>query len=279
MNALCKFSALSMALIAALALSACQRQAETPAPSAAEPATPPVSEQPAEPAITLTDVSERDRRYLVGITYPPMANKYPGLARALHEYSEQARRDLHEAVAEMGDAQDSSMMYDLTLQFTEVADTERVAAVAAAGTLFTGGAHGSPLVGRWVWLPQRNEMLTANRLIPNAADWSTVADYVREQLLAALTQRVDADKLEGAVRADVLRNGREMIREGTEASLENFDEFEPILAADGRLSALRFVFPPYQVGPYSDGEQSVEVPAAVLLPKMAAEYRDLFVTN
>ena len=42
------------------------------------------------------------------------------------------------------------------------------------------------------------------------------------------------------------------------------------------LAGLRFVFPPYQVGPYSDGTQTVEVPAAVLLPHVAPTYRGLF---
>jgi hypothetical protein len=46
--------------------------------------------------------------------------------------------------------------------------------------------------------------------------------------------------------------------------------------ASGALRALRFVFPPYQVGPYSDGMQTVEVPARVLLPHVAPEYRALF---
>ena len=46
--------------------------------------------------------------------------------------------------------------------------------------------------------------------------------------------------------------------------------------ANGRITALRFVFPPYQVGPYSDGTQTVDVPAAVLLPHVAADYRELF---
>ena len=40
--------------------------------------------------------------------------------------------------------------------------------------------------------------------------------------------------------------------------------------------ALRFVFPPYQVGPYSDGVQTVEVPAAVLRPYLADDVRGLF---
>jgi hypothetical protein len=49
-----------------------------------------------------------------------------------------------------------------------------------------------------------------------------------------------------------------------------------MVAVDGRLSGLRFVFPPYQVGPYADGIQTVEVPAAVLLPHVAPAYRGLF---
>ena len=32
---------------------------------------------------------------------------------------------------------------------------------------------------------------------------------------------------------------------------------------------MRFVFPPYQVGPYADGTQTVDVPAAILLPHLA----------
>jgi len=49
-----------------------------------------------------------------------------------------------------------------------------------------------------------------------------------------------------------------------------------VLAADGRIAALRFVFAPYQVGPYADGTQTVDIPADVLLPKVAPAYRNLF---
>ena len=55
-----------------------------------------------------------------------------------------------------------------------------------------------------------------------------------------------------------------------------FAQFEPIEGAGGALAGLRFVFPPYRVGPYSDGTQTVEVPAAVLLPMVAPGYRHLF---
>ena len=42
------------------------------------------------------------------------------------------------------------------------------------------------------------------------------------------------------------------------------------------MAALRFVFPPYQVGPYADGVQTVEVPAALLRPYLAADLAGLF---
>ena len=67
-----------------------------------------------------------------------------------------------------------------------------------------------------------------------------------------------------------------MIDDGTEPRPDNFAMFEPVVAPSGKLRALRFVFAPYQVGPYSDGTQTVEVPAAVLLPHIAPAYRDLF---
>ena len=73
-----------------------------------------------------------------------------------------------------------------------------------------------------------------------------------------------------------LSDALKMIAEGTTPEPGNFARFEPLAAADGRIGALRFVFPPYQVGPYSDGVQTVEVPAAVLRPYLADDVRGLF---
>ena len=78
-------------------------------------------------------------------------------------------------------------------------------------------------------------------------------------------------------RAEIVKNAAGMIEQGTAPDAQSFAQFEPIPSADGKWFGLRFVFPPYQVGPYSDGTQTVDVPAAVLLPHVAAEYRDLFV--
>lgn len=253
-----------------LALVACRR--ESPAPSAPTPAdVPPAATRPIAPL--LKDVIENDPRFVVGISYPPAAAKYPpALAAELKRYSDAARADLMEA---LGPAKPASP-YSLSISYTESVNTPRFLAIAADGDSYTGGAHGNPVVARFVWLRQQDKLLKAGELIPDARSWRVISDYVREQLHAALSQRVDADELPAAERAEIMRSAGQMIDAGSAPEAASFAQFEPVVGADGKLSALRFVFPPYQVGPYADGTQTVEVPASMLLPHVAPAYRELF---
>lgn len=253
-----------------LLLGACQRESAPPTAAA-----PTVTASVPAPTLILKDLVEHDPRYLVGISYPAVANQYPGLAAELKHYADAARAELMQAVDGLGTDQPPAP-YDLSLSFSEIARTPQLIAIAADGSSYTGGAHGNPLVARFVWLPQHDKRLTASELVPDPQAWRDISDYVREQLHAALSQRVDADELPPAERADIVKSAGRMIDEGTGPDVRDFDQFEPVLAPDGRIDALRFVFPPYQVGPYADGTQTVEVPAQVLLPKVAPEYRSLF---
>lgn len=258
-----------------LLLAACQREGAVPQAGVdgSEPDAVPTALE--EPVPELKDVVETDPRYIIGITYPPEANKYPGLAIELQRYVDAARGELMDAVEGMP-AGSASGPYDLSLVFSTIADTPSILAIAADGSSYTGGAHGTPLVARFVWLPERQSLLRIDDLIDQPAAWRDVSTYVRERLHAALSQRVDADELDPAERQRIIRSAGRMIDEGSSAEAQNFEQFEPVVGNDGRLLALRFVFPPYQVGPYSDGVQVVEVPASVLLPHVAAEYRELF---
>jgi hypothetical protein len=228
----------------------------------------------AQAPVDLTDVIETDPRYVVGISYPPGAAADPGLARALHGYAEAARGELMQAVNGLPDR--PTAPYELSLGFRELMRSADVVAIAADGSLYTGGAHGQPLVARFVWLPRQQRMLTAQTLFGSSGGWGAVADFVSEQLGTAAHTRAADESLEPAEREQLLAAALKMIDEGTEPRPENFAQFEPVPATDGRIAALRFVFPPYQVGPYADGVQSVEVPAAVLRPYLAADIAGLF---
>lgn len=258
---------------AMLALAACRREAPV---GGAQPAAPASAASPAPAAAgPLQDVVETTPRYVVGISYPKVAARYPGLAAALQAYAAASRRELMQAVEGLGNDRPTAP-YELSLSFTELLDSPTLVAVAADGYNYTGGAHGAPLIARFVWLVREQKMLTAQELVPDPEDWQPVSDFVREQLHTALSQRIDADDVPAAERADMLKSAGQMIDEGTGPEPQSFAQFEPVMGPDGRIAALRFVFPPYQVGPYADGTQTVDVPAEVLLPRVAPAYRSLF---
>jgi hypothetical protein len=261
-------------VLAMLAIAACKRDAAAPDAGLATPGTTASAAVAATPG-GLQDVVETTPRYVIGISYPKSAAKYPGLASALRAYADASRRELMQAVEGLGNDKPTAP-YELSLSFTELLDSPALVAVAADGYNYTGGAHGAPLIARFVWLPREQKMLTVQELVPDAKGWQAISDFVREQLHTALSQRVDADDVPAADRADMLKSAGQMIDEGTQPSAQSFAQFEPVMGDDGRIAALRFVFPPYQVGPYADGTQTVEVPAEVLLPHVAAEYRGLF---
>lgn len=259
-----------------LCVAGCKREAAvSPASGQAEV---PATADPAAPAAAvpvLKDVIETTDGYVIGISYPPVVNKYPGLAQEISAYTDAARAELMQAVAGFGNDKPSAP-YELSLAFEQVLDTPQLVAVAADGSRYTGGAHGEPLVARFVWLPRENKMLTANALVPKVEGWAAIAGYVREQLHTSVSVRADADEMPPEERLQFVRNADKMIDEGTEPDIDNFSQFQPVVGADGKLTAVRFVFPPYQVGPYADGTQTVDVPAAVLLPHVAPEYVGLF---
>lgn len=266
---------LATALLAVALLAACGKQ--QPAAPVQTPAPAPAPAPAAPVVVELKDVIEQDPRFIVGITYPPGMARYPGLAEALRAYSDKARATLDQALAKT-DAARQAGPYDLTLAYTLLADTPDLVAVSAGGAVFTGGAHAEPLVARFVWLPRENRMLTASALVPDPKGWTSISDYVREQLHAELSQRIDSDELPPAERAQLMRMTGRMIDQGTKPSAEAFAMFEPVLAPEGgKLVGLKFVFPPYQVGPYVDGERVVEVPTSVLRPHLSPEFAAMFV--
>ena len=265
----------TVVLLATLCLVSCKREADTPATPAAPDTLPAIAADPVPAPVQLKDVIETQDSYIVGISYPPHIDQYPGLAAAISGYAEAARAELMQAVAGFGNDKPSAP-YELSLSFEKVAETPAIVAVAADGSRYTGGAHGEPLVARFVWLPQQQKMLTAQELVPSVEGWAAISAYIREQLHTGVSVRADADEMAPEERLQFVRSADKMIDEGTEPDVDNFSQFQPVVAADGQVSALRFVFPPYQVGPYVDGTQTVDVPAVVLLPHVAPEYAGLF---
>jgi hypothetical protein len=229
----------------------------------------------APPPVALKDVLETAPTHVVGISYPPGLARYPGLAAHAQRYAEQARQHVADAVRQR--ANDPSLApYELSLEFKLKHESPQLVVLAVDGSSYTGGAHGTPMIQRWVWLPPENRLLTAAELFPEDDSWQAISANVREQLRNAVAQRMDADRVPPAERAAAVRDAVALIDGGTEARADDFAVFEPVMSADGKISALRFVFPPYQVGTYADGMHTVELPAAQLVGMVNPTYRRLF---
>lgn len=180
-----------------------------------------------------------DPRYVIGISYPPQINQYPGLAKAVGDYAGAARQGLMEAVKDLGQEKPTAP-YELSLAFDMVANTPEVVAVSGNGSRYTGGAHGEPLVARFTWLPQRQTLLTTQSLLTQGKGLEAVSSYVREQLHTAASLRNDDPGMSPEDRASLLQSATQMIDEGTAPKLENFSLFQPVMNADGKITALRF---------------------------------------
>ncbi len=118
-------------------------------------------------------------------------------------------------------------------------------------------------------------MLSADKLVTDAKGWKVISEFVADQLRERVATRLSGEDMDPAQLQESLRNASRMIADGTGPQADNFSQFQPLTDDKGR-SPLRFVFPPYQVGPYSDGTQTADVPAAVLLPHVARDYVELF---
>ncbi len=261
-----------------LLLAGCQRENEAAPATDAAPAaeTTGTAEAPAaEAPLDLRDVIENNEREVVGISYPAGIDRYPGLARALQAYATSARSDLQQALDGLGNDK-PTMPYELSLSFEKLLETPQLVVVSADGSRYTGGAHGEPLVARFVWLPAQQQMLSADKLVADGKGWKAISDFVADQLRERVATRLSGEDMDPSQLQESLRNASRMIADGTGPQADNFSQFQPLTDDKGQITALRFVFPPYQVGPYSDGTQTADVPASVLLPHVAKDYVELF---
>ena len=203
-------------LLAMTTLAACRRESPTPASSAPSGAATRAAPASAPPRSCRSRTWWKPRRSTSSAS--PIRRKprrTRAWCRALMAYAGDRAQGLIGAVEALGNDTPTAP-YELSLSYTTLVDSPTLVAIAADGSRYTGGAHGSPLIARFVWLPKQGAMLTSDKLVPDAKGWQAISDFVREQLHTALSQRIDADDVPAEERADMLKNAGEMIDDGTE---------------------------------------------------------------
>lgn len=127
--------------------------------------------------------------------------------------------------------------YVLQAKYSVVKYSEKVSNVIFHGYLYTGGAHGMPIIRTFIFDVSSGQRLTLADLFQSGTDYlGAMSDFSAAEI----------------ARRDV--SDPDWIKSGTEPKPENYQEY--YLTREG----LMVIFPPYQVAAYAAGPQEVLIP-------------------
>jgi len=206
--------------------------------------------------------------------YAPEINNYPQLARHIADETDAFLNsscnfeklgdyvnDSNTIIDRIFDGETSTDASICYLRYNVKSETPKIVAVQGSFySLKNGAAHGSYNEKTYIWLPQNQEQLTIQKLLPTTNGQEVLRTTIRQQL------RVQEPSL-----------NEDWINRGT-AEITDLARFLPLMNKHGQIIALRFIFPPYQVAAFVYGDQIVDVPASVVYPHINPVYRNLLAT-
>ena len=255
-----------IASVAALALSACNRDRDKAAPDAARPASG-AAATPAEAGAPLAYDSATPYASVV-LTLPPSLKAQPDLHAALYatavrdlrQFVEGAQADRTEAGTEPGMAP-----YEKTIEFKPAAETGKLFSLERVDYDYTGGAHGNSLFGGVLWDKALKRQIAVADLFRKGVD-SRALDQ-------ALCAAINVAKTERSPDAEPVALG------GAQWSCPKALATPFVLTpgtVPGKAGGLTFLIGPYQVGPYAEGPYEIVVPQSVFRALIAPAYADEF---
>ncbi len=273
--------------LAALALPGCQ-QSSAPAPtpavpaSAASPVIPPPQTAPA-PASTapLPADNVSTPHYKIAISLPALPASAASLAAAMRTTADNAKREFLQGLPDPGQVPAmAGRQFALVLDFKVVAATQAFISVRETGMQDTGGAHPIPIQASFVYDRKHQRQIALDDLFaqPDAAR-KALANFAHDALLKKfMAHAPKAGEGSPAALREWKSSMLQMLDGGTRPTSVNYSVFvvRAGATADAASPGLTLIFPPYQVAPYVNGTQTVDVPASVFARFLAAGYQGDF---
>lgn len=210
--------------------------------------------------LPLTRLQETGPHYSIGASFPVLPESTDAQVAANQEIRSLVeaiiapfRGDLAEAAreAERGGSGWQGPDWSLLIDYGPTHRTERFLAIPFSGYVYTGGAHGMPVIETLVIETATGQRIPPEGLFAPGTDW-----------LEALSSRC-LSELQGR---DLLGDDDEWLRRGTAPQPGNYQLLFP--GADG----LRVTFAPYSIAPYAAGTLEVVIPypdlAGLLDPRL-----------
>lgn len=194
------------------------------------------------------------------LTLPAAIRAHPGLHRLLYDREVEALKtfaaDARDTRGELGDG--DAPPFEMQVTWRVAAETPRLLSLVREGYEYAGGAHPTTALSTLLFDKRTGREIEGEALVsaPELARLDTV-----------LCDAVKAAKAE--------RGGVEI--DGDTFACPKWKDAQLALAAtDGKVSGVRAMISPYEVGPYAEGSYEVDVPAAAFRSALATEYRGEF---
>jgi hypothetical protein len=250
---------------AALALSACERKAagSDTAPASTPPAATMEQAQTAKPAPAL-GFGETTADATVKLTLGREVARWPALHRQLYQLEvPELRKFAAEAKVQRDEMRGQEYQpppYDREIGWALSAASPRLVSLRQTWYENTGGAHPNHGYGALLWDTASKRPLQPAAIFAAAND-AAIDKALCDGLAAAKTKKGIDDWDREAWRCPKWREAEFVLTPSTEA---------------GRFGGLTFLFDPYEVGPYAEGEYEVALPWTVfrgaLAPAWAGEF-------
>lgn len=271
-------AALAMALLAACSAAPDAGSRSAPESTAPVGSALVISAPPPPSSAGLPGDHAQTARYRIAIALPTLPADERVLAEALRATADDAKRQFLDALPDAAQPPERAR-HPLLLQldFKVVARTPAFTSVRESGMQDLGGAHPIPIEAAFVFDLRGHRLLALDDLFadPEPAR-RTLAGFARAALLAKFTAAAPRPG-EGSPAAlrEWKANMRQMLDHGTEPITVNYSVFAVRAGATAAAPSpgLTLVFPPYQVAPYVDGVQTVNVPTNVFAAYLKPGYR------
>ncbi len=188
------------------------------------------------------------------------------VTRVFQEIREQGNGDY----AEFGS--DSFNPYSLNLNWTERFVSDRYLSLLEVAYYYTGGAHGNTGYTSLVWDLSVGQEIGLPDILDNTDDGSAALKAIARSLRSAL---IEEKMLRNGYSEEEARNDDGLNE--LKASLEAMGTFAFVPAREpDKVAGLTFVYGPYYLGSYAEGDYQLFVPAAVFSEFLNPGFAALF---
>jgi peptidoglycan-N-acetylmuramic acid deacetylase PdaC-like protein len=205
---------------------------------------------------------------------PRSATRDPQLLKRLRDEVTSAFQEIREQgngdYAEFGS--DSFNPYSLIMNWTERYVSDRYLSLLQVAYYYTGGAHGNTGYTSLVWDLSTGEEIGLPDILNNTDDGAPALKAIARHLRAAL---VEEKMLRNGYTEEEARNDDGLNE--LKATLDTMETFAFVPSrAPGQVAGLTFVYGPYYLGSYAEGDYQLYVPASVFSDFLQPEFAALF---